>query len=313
MERQTPPTVNQLRIFLALTEELHFGRTAARLFISQPALSKQILALERTLGVKLLERGGRAVRITEAGEAVRHEARAVIEAVHRLQRVADEHARTPKAHVVVGTVGAEAAMPHFQAVMAELRRLSPGVSVESRLLDLVDQFRALERGAVDVVFCRPPVPNGISVLHLTTEPRVVCLPAADPLAADPAVSLSQLGRFDVVSFPPECSQEWRDFWSVVPRPDGTTVRYGPIVRDVETMLAVIGRGESIAFLPAAARTLFPRPGVAYRDVTDLPPCTSGLAWLAERNDPGVTAVHRAARSAFPHARRSASPHRDGSA
>ncbi|WP_433328391.1 LysR family transcriptional regulator [Spirillospora sp. CA-294931] len=310
MDLPLSPTVHQLRIFLILAEELHYGRAAARLFVTQPALSRQILALERRLGVSLFERNSRSVRLTPAGAAVLPEARAVVDAMREVHRASCKHARSACGQVIIGTVGAEGAMPYAHAILEELRRRNPRLCVEMRLLDLVDHFRALERGEVDVVFGRPPVPEGVATLHLATEPRVVGVSADHPLAARTSVTLKELTGEPVIDHPEECPQVWREFWAADPRPDGSPVVYGPVVRDVETALTTVAQGRAIVFHPAAARSLFPRPGVVYLDVEDLPPCTSALAWNAASGDhPNVVAVRRAARAAWTNGRQGSTTNR----
>ncbi|MFP3965032.1 LysR family transcriptional regulator [Actinomadura fulvescens] len=294
MDLGSGPTVHQLRLFLILAKERHFGRAAARSFISQPALSRQIQVLEQRLGVAVVERD-RTVRLTPAGLALLAKARAVVEAMDDLRQTAQEQGRAARGQLVVGTIGAEAAMPHLRAVLEQARQHNPALEIRTRLLDFVHHFAALENGEVDVVFCRPPMPPHIRTRHLADEARVACLPAADPLAGRASVKLADLGGYPILSLPPECPQAWRDFWAADPRPDGNPVPYGPVVGDIEALMLAVSDGHGMAFLPAAARTLFPRPGVAYVDVIDLPPCTAALAWAERNNDnPNLRAIRRAA-------------------
>ncbi|MFI6026582.1 LysR family transcriptional regulator [Amycolatopsis magusensis] len=294
------PTVDQLRVFLVLAEELHFGRAAARLYMSQPTLSRQLSALERRLGVEVIARTSRSARMTAAGTALLPDALAVLQAARKLRQAADHHARGLTGRVVIGTVGAEAAMEHTTLVLAELRRQHPALELDIRLLDLGAQFPSLSTGQVDAVFCRPPAPDDIGTHHLQTEPRVVCLPTGDPLAGREHVTLAELDDRVFLSFPPESPRAWRDFWAVDPRPSGTPVRYGPVVRDMEALFVEVARGEAICFQPAAAQRFFPRPGIQYVTVSDLPPCTSALAWhLTTADRPAITALRQAAETAWP--------------
>ncbi|MEU5336570.1 LysR substrate-binding domain-containing protein [Streptomyces asoensis] len=284
-------------MFVALSEELHFRRAAARLFITQSALSQQIRDVEQRLGLRLFERTSRAVALTDAGRALLPEARAAVDAVARVRRIADAQARRLSDELVVGTVGAEAAMPHTRAVLRALLERRPRTTVRVVGLNFADHLAALGRQEVDVMFLRPPVPAGIELHHLAIEPRVACLAAGDPLAALPGVTLAQLAGRPVVAVPEEVPRVWWDFWAVDPRPDGSPVRYGPVATDVESLLHAVADGEAMCFLPAAARDLFPRPGISYVHVTDLSPCTAALAWLAERRDePAIGAVREAART-----------------
>ncbi|WP_394378673.1 LysR family transcriptional regulator [Saccharopolyspora spinosa] len=290
------PSIHQLRLFLALADELHFGRVAARLFISQSALSKQLRALETRLGVKLFERNSRAVVLTTAGEALLPEAHAVTAAMSGVLQRARLHARMVTGHLVVGQCGADAALPYARTTLAGLRRRHPGISVEVRSLNFAGQISALNRGEVDVAFVRPPVPPGIQTLDLATEPRVACLPADDPLATEKQLTLAQLADRAVADAPPEVSRNWWDYWTVNPRPDGTPVRYGPTVTDIEALLATIALGEAMMFVPASTKKLFPRAGVAYIEVVDLPLCGAALAWTPEnRTRPDIAAIRECAR------------------
>ncbi len=288
------PNFHQLRSFLVLVEELHFGRAATRLFMTQPALSRQIRALESRLGVQLVERSSRRVEMTAAGEALAPQARAVLDAMTTLRDVAAK-TREVAGRLVVGFIGAEAAMPYNRAVLAELRALCPNMDVHVRNLDFSGHLGALTRGEVDVAFSRPPVPPGIETLRIATEPRVACLPADDPLGARTRVTLADLAGRAVADVPPECPRAWGNFLAVDPRPDGAPVRYGPVVADMETLLLAVSAGEAVSFLPATAQVFFPRPGVSYVRVADAPPTTAALVWLPKnRTLPTVTAIRRAA-------------------
>ncbi|MEU8868146.1 LysR family transcriptional regulator [Streptomyces umbrinus] len=220
------PSIHQLRLFLTLSEELHFGRAAARLFITQPALSQQIRELEKRLGVRVMERTSRTLTLTAAGQALLPEARAAVTAVDRLRRAADAQLRQSTGRLVVGTMGAEASMAHTRAV------------------------------------------------------------------------LSLLQGVPVVDMPEQVPRQWWDFWAVDPRPDGSRVRYGPVVTDMESLLHTVATGEAMCFLPKAAREYFPRAGIRYIDVADLTPSTSALAWLRRRRaESTIRAIRHAAQEA----------------
>ncbi|MFC4326250.1 LysR family transcriptional regulator [Streptomyces andamanensis] len=291
------PSVHQLRLFVVLAEELHFGNAARRMFISQPALSRQIRALERRLGVGLMARSSRRVELTPAGQVLLPEARAAVESVDRVRRVAQTQVRHARGRLAIGSIGAEAQQPYTRAILAELRARNPDLRLDVCSLDIAHHVLALTEGEVDVVFLVSPMPPGIETLTLATEPRVACLPSDDPLAGRASVTVAELAGRPVVDVPPECPRTWWDFWAVDPRPDGTPVRYGPVVHDVEALFLAVAHGEAIAFLPAAARNFFPRPGVRYVEVSDVPPSTAALAWAARnRTTPTVKAIRRAART-----------------
>ncbi|MFC4531840.1 LysR substrate-binding domain-containing protein [Sphaerisporangium dianthi] len=291
-------STHQIRLFLALAEELHFGRAAARLCMTQPALSRQIQALERRLGVPLFVREGRAVRLSDAGHALRGEAQAVVDATHRLREKADQWVRTLTGHLVVGTFAAESAMPYAQPILRNLRTRHPHLSIEVRTSNVTCHLTQLLEGRVDVAFLRPPVPAGVQLLRLSSEPRVACVSADDPLAGRDSVSVTDFAGHTFPDYPPQIPRPWRNHWAEDPRPDGTPVRYGPVFHDLEDLLLAIARGEVVSFIPEAARRLFPRPGVRYLDVIDLSPCTSALGWLAAHGDRPVVAAAREAAASW---------------
>lgn len=124
---------------------------------------------------------------------------------------------------------------------------------------------------------------------------MICLPADDPLAHESELTLAQIADRAVVDMPPEVPRQWWDHLTINPRPDGTSVRYGPVVRDTEAMVLAVLQKRAITFLPAAARRLYPRPGLTYVDSPELGNSVSCLAWLpANRDAPAVHALRTAA-------------------
>jgi DNA-binding transcriptional LysR family regulator len=294
------PSAHQLRLFLTVAQELHFGRAAARLFITQPALSRQIRALESRLGVDLLARTSRTVSLTPAGKALVAEAQEVVDAMAKLRHRAAAHSRQLHGQLVLGFIAGDAAMPHTHAVLNELHARHPRITVELRSLPFGDQFEALANGEVQAAFLRPPLPPGLRTMRLATEPRVACVAATDPLAALAAerpVTLMDCAEHPIVDVPARASRAWWDDWAVNPRPDGRAVHFGPVAADIESLLNVVARGAAMSFLPAAARLIYARPGIAYLDIADVPGTTSVLAWTPAGHDrPVLAALLEAARA-----------------
>ncbi|MFF1908425.1 LysR family transcriptional regulator [Kitasatospora sp. NPDC058218] len=287
------PAVHQLRSLLTLAEELHFGRAAARLYLTQPALSQQIRTLERRLGVQLFTRTSRKVTLTPLGHALLPLVRNVVDAADEL-RVAARHspADGDGLSLRLGLTDCAAALAATRRVIAALTTLHPGLEVDFHVLDLVEQTTALAIGKIDAAFVYLPAPEGFHAEPLTTESRVVCVAAADPLARRPALRLADLADRPMVGLAPEVSPSERDFWAMDPRPDGTKVRYsGHQVTRVESLLSAVSFDGAIAFLPAVAAELFPRPDVRYRPVEGLVPCDFGVVWPADDHEkPGIAVL-----------------------
>jgi hypothetical protein len=172
-----------------------------------------------------------------------------------------------------------------QAILADLRGRHPDLEIEVRKLTFVDMFSTLLSGEVDAAFLRGPLPGGIQSLHLASETRAVCLAADDPLAERATLTLGHLADRTAVDMPPEVPP------CMVEPPDGTRVHFGPVVRDTEAMVLAVTPGRAIAFLPAAARRLYPRAGLTYVDCPELGLSTAELAWPpANRDEPVVPAL-----------------------
>ncbi len=283
--------LRRLRYFVAVAERLHFSRAAEELLIAQPALSRQIRALEKELGAELFVRDGHGVELTAAGHQLLDDARPLLAAAAAARRRVDRAARGPRRLVV----GFRAGIRVTEAVRA-FTAAHPDVVVDVRRLEWDDQAEAVLDGRVDLGYVRLPVTEGGLTLHpLGTEPRMAALPAGHPLAARPGLTTADLaGRTEILSL---CG-------APVPGPDGRL----PVsaVRTVEEKLEYVAAGRGVAYLPLSAARLYRRPDVVYRPVADLPPdetalarpagpCPALLAAFIE----GATAAHAQAATAGP--------------
>ncbi|MEU5212530.1 LysR family transcriptional regulator [Streptomyces sp. NPDC020742] len=290
------PTVHQLRLLLTLAEELHFGRAAARLYLTQPALSQQIRSLEQRLGVELFTRTSRRVEVTPIGQELLPLVKSVVEATDDLRNAA-RHASLGRGGLRLGVSDCAAALASTRGVLASITALHPGLDLTVRVLDLVEQTTALADGQIDAAFVYLPVPDGLHVQPLTTEPRVVCVSSGDPLARRSVVRLADLAGRPMVGLTPEMPRRGRDFWAVDPRPDGSPVRYtSHRITRVESLLSAVSFDGALAFLPSVAAELYPRPDISYLPVPDVPPCTFAVAWPAANHDtPQIAVVKEACR------------------
>jgi DNA-binding transcriptional LysR family regulator len=190
-----------LRYFAVVAEELHMGHAAARLYISQPALSQQIRALEDQVGLPLFVRHPRGVSLTEAGEALLEEARDVLDRSERLEKTVEDLRRGGAATLRIAVPpGAPSTL--LPDLLAPLRAKCPDASIEVRELTTPDQLDALHAGSIDLGLVREPVEDTrIARRSLLVEPLGVSLPATHPLAAHDELSLRQLEDELFVCFP----------------------------------------------------------------------------------------------------------------
>lgn len=256
----------ELRYFVAVAEELHFGRAAQRLGIAQPPLSRAIQRLERRLGAPLVERTSRGVVLTEAGSVLLREGRAALDAVQAAER-RTHRAATGKAGIVLVTkagASSELLAKLLDAYAAE----SGAVTVDVQLCGPGEQERLLRDGRADVALLHRPFDStaGLDTEDLGTEGQVVVLPAKHPLT-----SRTYLRMADVAELPDLPLPCW-------PNPDGTyRDGPGPRVRDHTQLVQLIALGRTAAVLPESCRTHL-RPDLATVPVPDAPPVTTVIAW-----------------------------------
>lgn len=181
--------LRQLRYFVTVAEELHFGKAAERLNIVQPAVSQQVARLERELGLKLLDRSSRHVRLTGDGERMLREARTVLAAADRATDVAAELVSGQAGVLRIGT--AAGLRDRLERGLAALRKTTPGIEIKLSSGSAAEHLEALRTGELDVAFVRGDVSAvDLQVTELWRDPLSVLLPAA--YQADDGVKLIDL-------------------------------------------------------------------------------------------------------------------------
>jgi len=294
--------LRHLRAFTAVAEELHFGRAAARLHIAQPPLSQQIKHLERELGVQLLERTTRRVRLTNAGLVFLEHARRVLAEADRAREsvLLTEHGE--RGEIRVGLTGATTwrllpRMTRAYRARYPLVRLELHPSVFSGA-----QFSALLDGGIDVGLLRAPVPAPLVSRTLLDEELVAVLPDEHPLAARPSVPLADLAEENFVSYPDRQGSNLRDVGMRACASVGFWPRVVQEAQDTYTVVALVAAAVGVALLPASAEWLH-FEGVAFRPVTgaDLR-VPVALAWRAADESPVVSGFLAVAAEIFPPSR-----------
>src|SRR3984885_9040066 len=236
--------LRSLRYFVAVAEERHFGRAAARLHMTQPPLSRAIKQLETDVGALLLHRSPSGVTLTPAGNALYDEARALLEhAEHARARVA---AAAGTATFTIGTL-ADSGEEAGTGLADAFRERNPGVQVRVREADLTDPTTGLRAGLVDAALTRLPFDRtGISTRLLRSDPVGVVLRADDPLAGHDTLLMRDLDDSRRFQFPEGTDPSWRAYWSgaapgsTAPGiPAGGVLRDGPVVRTVSECVQAV--------------------------------------------------------------------------
>jgi DNA-binding transcriptional LysR family regulator len=269
-----------LRYFSAVAMEGNLSRAAEGLFVSQPALTKQIRRLESQLGVRLFRRSRAGMTLTPAGQALADRVPAVLAGWDQALREARSAASQATRVLRVGFL-AGAANEATQQIIAAFMHRRPGWRVEMRAASWTDPTAGLASGDTDVALLRLPFPGQASmrVEVLITEPRCVALPASHPLAARDHIPFRDLWDEPFVAAPAETGW-WRDWWLAADERQGHPVRIGAVTDtgQPDDWLAAIANGGGIALAPESAARYYARPGVTYRPVTEVSPSQVGVAW-----------------------------------
>ena len=274
--------LRHLRYFVAVAEELHFGRAAVRLNISQPPLSQQIQALEQMLAVRLFERTNRRVALTEAGRVFLDEARAILlraEAAVQLAR------RAQRGELGELKVGFTASAP-FTSIMPRsilaFRQAYPDVQLSLLEMSSGEVVDALLEQRIQVGVLRPfELPDSIESVELFRDPLVAVLPAEHPLAAgsEEGLSLAALADEPFVFFPRSYTTGLHDQLHELSRQAGFTPRITQEANETMTIIGLVGAGMGVSMLPESFRRTRV-DGVVYRTLLDAG-ATSAI-WLAWR-------------------------------
>jgi DNA-binding transcriptional LysR family regulator len=286
--------LRHLRSFLAVAEELHFGRAAARLHISQPPLSQQIRRLEDEIGVRLFRRTNRRVQLTPAGRVFLAEARQTIASAERAVAAAQRVERGEIGELVVGYVPSATYGP-LPDVIRVFRKRFPKVELKLRNLRSVHQSQALLERRIDVGLVRPHAADSRLVYEtLWREPLVVALPSDHPLAHRTAVDIADLASEIFLIAPAEDTVAWHDEVLALCRRAGFTPRVDDGVSDVQAAIALVAAGLGIHPV-AAALQRFRRRGVVYRPLRPRSlKIEMGLAWRRDDDSPLVQQFRRVA-------------------
>lgn len=267
-----------LRYFAAVAQEENLTRAAERLFVSQPALTKQIRQLEAQLGVELFTRSRAGMALTEPGRALADGVPGLLADWDRLLRET-RSAATRAARVLRVGFLASAANELTPQIIAAFVRRRPGWRVDMRQSPWSDPTAGLGDGDVDAALLRLPFPgqDELRVEVLLTEARCVVLPSAHPLAGRDEIPFRELWDEPFVAAPPETGP-WQEYWLAADEREGRPARIGTVTENPDEWLNAIANGYGIALAPESAARFYPRPGIVYRAVTGVSPSSVGIAW-----------------------------------
>jgi DNA-binding transcriptional LysR family regulator len=266
--------VRDLRYFLEVARQLHFTRAAETLYISQPALSKQIRALERQLSVTLFDRERGDVRLTRAGAELVPYAEQMTESWEHAKR---SLAKASDCTLLIGmhTSPGRGLLPKVRARMVAS---CPDVELELRQVAWGDRSAGLSDRSTDAAFVWLPLPQPpYRWVSVAREPRLVALPNDHRLAARRSVSMADLADEPFLALP-ESAGALRDYWLALDARDGRPVRIGAEINDTEETYEAVASGIGVCLLAGGNAPIFARGDVTMLPVRDLSPSELVLAW-----------------------------------
>lgn len=277
-------TLNQLRYFVTVAEALHFGRAAAKLRISQPALSRQISQLERDLKVKLLVRTKRKVAVTDSGNAFFSRALETIRQADKSVLVAQRAERGESGKIRISTVGSLPFSKMLPSLLNEFRTLYPDVELYLKEARTKEQLQKIQEEEIDVGFARLPIrtpADGLTIRPIFTEEIYVALRKDHALASRKMIKLKDLANERFVMYPYEIGglHDWA-------MKACSSAGFDPYITQeassvpIATTLAAAGLG--IALVPQCAKNMH-TPGVVYKTLSATQASTE-IALIYRRQD-----------------------------
>jgi DNA-binding transcriptional LysR family regulator len=292
--------LRELRMFLALAEELHFGRTAERLQLTPSRVSQSLRALEDKLGAQLVHRTSRRVRLTPFGEGLLRDAAPVIEQLDAVLERTNASARSLEGTLRLGLLSGPAGGPHLVKIVNAFESRHPESSVETVQMAWDDPVGRLRKNDVEVMATWVPLnePDLVVGPTLSRQPRTLAVAHHHPLAERDDVDVEELADHQVVRLDNDWPKELRE--TVVPSrtPQGRPIdgpRVGGGGRALLDLPVRVARGELVFPTVASAAPYMGALDLVFIPITGMEPLRSALVWRRPARDPKLRAFIRVAR------------------
>ncbi len=281
--------LRDLRYFVAVAEELHFGRAAQRLFVSQPALSRQIARLEAQLGVTLLDRDRRKVSLTTTGETLLDSARTLLDAWAATERELRDAAAATAATLRVG-LQTSVGRGILAGLTAGLRERHPQWTIELNQQTWDDPTAGLADGSSDIAVCWMPLPDGDGYRSVTvaTEQRLIAVPSDDPITERASVPFDEIADRPLVALP-TLAGELREYWLANDHRDAPA-SVAATVRSAEEAMEAVAAGIGSALISVGNADIYARNDVAFVAVDDLTPAELAVVWRWDDDRPIINDI-----------------------
>ena len=278
--------LRHLRYFIAVAEELHFGRAAERLGISQPPLSQQIQALEEEIGARLFERTNRRVELTDAGRLFLDESRQVLAQVDKAVLLARRAHLGELGELKIGFTSSAPFTSTIPSSIHAFRKAYPDVHLDLQEMSSRQVLKALLEESLQVGVIRPlALPDAVHWVELFREPLVAVLRADHPLAAgsEDGLAIAALAEEPFVFFPRSYGTGLYDQVIALTRQAGFSPRIAQEASEAMTIIGLVSAGLGVSILPASFRRTRV-DGVVHRTLSD-PEATTAV-WLVRRQNEG---------------------------
>jgi DNA-binding transcriptional LysR family regulator len=283
--------LRELRIFLMLADELHFGRTAERLGISQPGVSEAVRVLESRLGVKIFDRTSRRVRLTAAGEELKRDLAPALAALDRALAETSELSHAVRGLLRIGFVLTTEG-PALSRLTAAFQARYPDCEVRLQEVETFDAYRALRRGDIDVLcnWLAVDEPDLTAGTAFASYPRALAVAATHRLAGQTRVSVEELADEEVALPPSTTPPAVYDLIVPPHTPSGRPIRRTQAIQTINEILSLVARGR-IVHPTSSTVPIFNRDDVVLIPIDDLPPIPLGLVWCTSRENPRIRALN----------------------
>jgi DNA-binding transcriptional LysR family regulator len=292
--------LRELRMFLTLAEELHFGRTAERLQLTPSRVSQSLRALEDKLGAQLVSRTSRRVRLTPFGERLLRDAAPVIEQLDGVLKRTNAAARSLEGTLRLGLLSGPAGGPHLVEIINAFESQHPESSVETVQMAWDDPVGRLRKNDVEVMATWVPLnePGLVVGPTLSRQPRTLAVAQDHPLAERDRVDVEELADQEVVRLDNDWPKELRE--AVVPSrtPEGRRIDGPRVGRGERALLDLpvrVARGELVLPTVASAAPYMGALDLVFIPITGMEPLRSALVWRRPARDPKLRAFIRVAR------------------
>lgn len=281
--------LHQIRCFMAVADTLHFGKAAARMNMTQPPLSRQIQLLEHVLGVRLLDRTSRTVKLTPAGRVFLLEARRILRLTESAALATRRTASGEAGSISLGFT-ATSGYSFLPRLLLQRAARAPNIDVDLKEMVSREQVESLLTGRIDVGLLRPPVTRSeFTTIRVATEGLVAALPLGDPRLAEASLTLKDFAPpSTLILYAPEGAQYFRDMLSELFAHENIVPQGTQQLSQIHSMLALVRAGLGAAIVPEAAQSLH-FDDVHFRPIVTTPaaPVELFAAWKTDNDNPAL--------------------------